>query len=221
LSENHQGNFNHKGHEGAQRTRGVQVRLFFLCVLCDFCGEGFPDLLVSDLPLCTFVSFVVKRFAFFDGADSEELRLHGNLCLMSVFALTSGEVCFSSVTSVVKVFRISWSLICLCVPSCPLWLSVLLFSMAQTQTHIQPFERGFRKRTHLRIRGAFSARSQLLPAERCGLQRQPRGAREDPVSVAKPRLPAAPLREIPLLWPPLHSWRLFPGECFSPRFEFS
>jgi hypothetical protein len=119
----------------------------------------------------------------------------------------------------------------LCEPSCPLRLGVLFScvrslqacfsSTGEIQTHIQPFERGFRKRTHLRIRGAFSARSQLLPAERCGLQRRQRDAREDPLSVAEPRLLAAPRRGSLLLWLPIHSWRLFHGECFSPHFEFS
>jgi hypothetical protein len=144
---------------------------------------------------------------------TSETRTHNHpygLALMVMAWLCSFSV--FSVTSVVKVFQIFWYSIYLCVPSCPLWLSVFLTS--QTRTHNQPFERGFRKRTHLRIPGAFSARSQLLPAEQCGLQRPPRDAREDPLPVARPRQPGARRRENLLLWPPLHSWRLFPGECF-------
>jgi hypothetical protein len=68
----------------------------------------FPDPR-SSIPLCSFVSFVVKAFAFFPitrSRDSPDLFPIPPLPL-----------------------RVSKFCLFLCVPSCPLWLKLLLFSI--------------------------------------------------------------------------------------------
>jgi hypothetical protein len=75
--------FGNTNSQSSIRTRahGDGLALFFLCVLCDLGGEGFPDLLVFDLPLCAFVSFVVMRIVDFGNTNSQSsirTRAHGD-----------------------------------------------------------------------------------------------------------------------------------------------